>query len=558
VPIKVLRPQKRLAIEFIEVLYVTAAYFHNYAKNGEGTIPKELVPKVRQWAPEAVSFLRKHSVPIRNFQKWVNSIVSGTYQNEDGLVVLADFFKDLRSGFRNIQRDPEVTHNEIAVMKALRGWIKSGRASAYRNLQKGIGLLQLDPSIVSVFRTESGSQEPIRKQLKPLVKLFTGRENTNMTLEERMKAKDKNRDKYREFLKLRKALVDVYNNELRNYVRDRNGKPQPVAEVKRHMQSNGIEDRLPDGFAGLVDEHSVLYTSGGKPIDGYVDRPVKMNPSYDPDKDDQYVFTAVTDAGATQHFYTTTYREQKKTEKYSNVADLINRSEVIRKKWLKDLKSDEETRYIPAAMMEIVYLTAQRIGTPGNKAGGQATYGLSTLLVGHVKKRGNSILFDYLGKDGVRHKHMIKAETLETKRIVQIITELMAGKKRADPLFTTGTRDYNARMINSYFRRLAGSKVHIHNIRHMRGTKLASEILENSPLLSRKVAVQQTEAERWFKQAMTKVGSLLGHVRGVGTLQKITPGTAIKSYIDPELSRDFFRKLNLRIPKWLMTKNAGA
>lgn len=553
-PIKVLQPQKQLATEFIQVMYVTAAYFHSHAATGTGSIPNTLLPKLKIWSPNAVAFLKKHSVPTRNFQKWVGSMIDGTYQEEDGLLVLAEFFKELRSNFRNIQRDPAVTHNEIAVMKALRGWIRTGRSSSFKNLQKGIGLLKLDPSIVSVFRVDSGSQDPIRKSLKPIVKFFTGRENTNMSLEERMTAKEKDREKYRQFLKLRKDLVDVYNNELRNYVRDRGGEPQPVSDVKRHMQANGIEDRLPDGFTGLVDEHSVLYTQAKKPIDGYVDRPVKMNPSYDPNKDDQYVFTAVTDAGATQHFYTTTYREQKKVEKYSNVADLIKRADIIRAKWLKDLKSDDEARYIPATMMEIVYLTAQRIGTPGNKAGGQSTYGLSTLMVGHVKKRGTAVIFDYMGKDGVRQRHMIKPETLESKKIVKVISELMVGKKKKDPLFTTETREYNARIINRYFRSLAGSKVHIHNIRHMRGTKLASEILENSPLLARKTPVAQTEAERWFKQAMTKVGSLLGHVRGIGTLQKITPSTAIKSYIDPELSRDFFRKLNLRIPKWLMTK----
>ena len=63
--------------------------------------------------------------------------------------------------------------------------------------------------------------------------------------------------------------------------------------------------------------------------------------------------------------------------------------------------------------------------------------------------------------------------------------------------------------------------------------------------------LKQSEVEKWYKKAMEEVGRVLNHKRGIGGGEKVTGATAIKSYVDIAMQKQFFTKLGLRIPAFL-------
>jgi hypothetical protein len=49
----------------------------------------------------------------------------------------------------------------------------------------------------------------------------------------------------------------------------------------------------------------------------------------------------------------------------------------------------------------------------------------------------------------------------------------------------------------------------------------------------------------------TPLAPCLHHRTGSGDKEKVTPMTAINAYISPDLLRQFFGKLKLRVPDWV-------
>lgn len=207
-------------------------------------------------------------------------------------------------------------------------------------------------------------------------------------------------------------------------------------------------------------------------------------------------------------------------------------------------------------MLYLQYNTAMRIGNTGNAtktADGQVetTFGLSTLQVQHVRLVSGGLKIKFPGKKGVVASYTLTPADPLMKQVIANIKALLATegepKAKADFVFEDSTGRYNADRVNKYLKAISGiSKITNHKIRHLRGTTLAREVISEAP-----VKLDQKAAEAWFLKAMTKVGSLLNHVKGVGADQKVTPATAIKNYISPELMLDFFRSRSLRIPKFL-------
>jgi hypothetical protein len=107
-----------------------------------------------------------------------------------------------------------------------------------------------------------------------------------------------------------------------------------------------------------------------------------------------------------------------------------------------------------------------------------------------------------------------------------------------------------AQLVNKWFKR-SGASVTVHKLRHVKGTEVFKQLLEENKakIFERKNPLTQAEADKMLKLLATKVGGILGHVRGVGAGQKVTGATALQAYIDPSVVRDYYTRLNLRAPR---------
>jgi hypothetical protein len=148
---------------------------------------------------------------------------------------------------------------------------------------------------------------------------------TIFATDERLKLKENNPDVFKEFMRLRKEFNMTWKNQLRNLVID---SKKPMIDYKSAVDTlNGLqlEHTLPKGFDGLIDQNGALYTKAGKAIKGVPGYgfSIQMNPNYDPQKDDQFVFTTINPEGKrSQHVYTEAYNKKGTQKKFEKVANL--------------------------------------------------------------------------------------------------------------------------------------------------------------------------------------------------------------------------------------------
>jgi DNA topoisomerase IB len=275
---------------------------------------------------------------------------------------------------------------------------------------------------------------------------------------------------------------------------------------------------------------------------------VQMNPKYVPEQDNAYVFNSVPGTGfatTALRYYTVNYKAKSTGEKWEHVGDFIPIVENLVKKWTAMMKGSDR-KALMALMLVTMYLTQMRASAKEGNAKGATTYGLTTLLVKHVKNLKGKVRLFYPGKDNVTQTHDIPQNTVLNKMVGQRILALAKNRKPTDRLWSMDDKPCNYAELYTFFKSQVPPGITMHKIRHVTGTRMAKEIFDNSPLLKKK-EVTQTEAEAWVKTALTQVGAKLGHIQG----QKVTPMTAIKNYISPPLIVEFFEKLKLRSPTWV-------
>jgi DNA topoisomerase IB len=289
---------------------------------------------------------------------------------------------------------------------------------------------------------------------------------------------------------------------------------------------------------------------------------VEMNPQYDAKTDSQWVFfTRQADGKPGGYYYTVDYRKNADTTKFASVEDLKDKIKSVRAKWLPLLKQGiKSPQHVGATILEILLQFSARIGTVGNAAGGQSTYGISTLRVKHVYPQPNgNMVIRYNGKDGVVQKHVLAKTNPYHKLVIANLSVLMLDKAPTDLLFTfkrpNGKQlQINATMVNRMFRSLGAGDVTIHKLRTLRGTMLFQEEMDKNAarIFDRKTPLTEKQAKEVFVKLAEKVGALLGHIRSVSGGTKVTGATALASYIDVRVQLDYWTRLNMRPPAALL------
>lgn len=359
-------------------------------------------------------------------------------------------------------------------------------------------------------------------------------------------------DKYN---KAYNGMVKKYRAALRNYILDHHNKPQPVPQTREAMEAKGfyVNDMNPALDQLYIGSDAFFYTSSGLKI---MQRPqpgtiiIGFNPDYDPDANDQWVFQYRTEEGEPIYAYTEKHKQTAKVTKNSRIMDNIDQAIDTRPKWLHDLKnSGNEKTELPALIVEIVYWTCGRIGSVGNSVKGfGSTYGITTLLVQHCHISSSKTTLEYHGKDAVLQTHVFDKSNKDMKLICQILELLCEGKKPTDRLFTyENGSPVSAEQVRAYMKSL-GMAITPHDFRSVRGTRLMAEVLAKHP--DKEISkMSQANAESLFKSEALHVGQLLGHVAG----GKPTAATALKAYIQPGFSREWFLDHNFRVPLFIAT-----
>ena len=135
-------------------------------------------------------------------------------------------------------------------------------------------------------------------------------------------------------------------------------------------------------------------------------------------------------------------RDQAKYDKAKNLASKIDN---VKNQVVKDMQgSDKKTRRIATACY-LIYRTAMRVGDEKDPDEAD-TVGATTLRKEHIKLTGDTIEFDFLGKDSVRWQETVQAKGHD-KQFHDNLKELVSNKKGSEEIFDGIT----SRHVNEYY-----------------------------------------------------------------------------------------------------------
>jgi len=191
-----------------------------------------------------------------------------------------------------------------------------------------------------------------------------------------------------------------------------------------------------------------------------------------------------------------------------------------REKVLADLGTDGMTLERGcAAAVRLLDLGYFRIGNDVY-ADENASFGLTTLERRHTRRRGNVLVFDFVGKSGIEHRIEIDdAPTIEALDVMR--------KRRgtSDRLLAyrdgRSWRDIDSATVNDYIRDTTGLESTAKDFRTWHATVLAAAALAQSE----EPGESKASTKRAVNGAMKEVSDFLGN----------TPTLARSSYVDPRV-----------------------
>ena len=138
-------------------------------------------------------------------------------------------------------------------------------------------------------------------------------------------------------------------------------------------------------------------------------------------------------------------KQDRDRAKYDKAKKLANEIDKIKDKIVKDMQNkDAMVRRISTACY-LIYRTAMRVGDEKDPEEAD-TVGATTLRKEHIKLTGDSIEFDFLGKDSVRWQETVPAIGHD-KQFHDNLKELVSKKKDTDEIFDNIT----SRHVNVYY-----------------------------------------------------------------------------------------------------------
>ena len=230
--------------------------------------------------------------------------------------------------------------------------------------------------------------------------------------------------------------------------------------------------------------------------------------------------TGVDTAGRKQYLYHPRWRARRDQQKFEDMVVFAHALPDLREHVEGELQRGDMSReHVLACAVRLLDRGFFRVGGE-DYAVTNKSYGLATMLKGHVTLRGDVLLFDYPAKSGKRRVQAVVdplvADTIERlKRRRGGGPELLAFKERRRWV------DVRSEDINEYLKDATGTDVSAKDFRTWGATVLAAVALA----VSGNAAETKTGRKRAISRAVKEVAHYLGN----------TPSVARASYIDPRV-----------------------
>lgn len=238
-----------------------------------------------------------------------------------------------------------------------------------------------------------------------------------------------------------------------------------------------------------------------------------------PDPKAELVATWLDSKNRLKRVYSLAHNQGSAAEKYQRLKDFNKMLPKMRKRIREDLKSDSPRTRETAAVALLIDKTAFRLGGMKDTKAEVQAYGAVTLLNKHVRVVGNKLVFDFIGKKGVRIK--------KTLRDAELAAEI---EKRKTANWSDRLWNVRPYMVHSYIKKISNKLFSAKDFRTWHGTNSAWGFIKKR----KGPASTESIFNRWQKEVGTKVAKHLGNSASV----------AISNYIDPH-AWDPWRK-----PEW--------
>ncbi|MFD1859162.1 DNA topoisomerase IB [Aeromicrobium camelliae] len=224
------------------------------------------------------------------------------------------------------------------------------------------------------------------------------------------------------------------------------------------------------------------------------------------------------DAGRRQYLYHPAWRERRDRQKFEQMEEfadaLLRRRAVVRRHLSAD---DLGLRHAQATAFALLDLGVFRIGSE-RYTEEYGSFGLTTVLREHVRRRREGIVFTYTGKSGQEIN-----VTVRDPRIIGAVDPMLRRRTGGDQLLAwrdrTGWHSVAAEEVNTYIKEVLHGDFTAKDFRTWRGTVIAALALAHGDVRTK------TSRKRSVTAAMREVSEHLGN----------TPAVARSSYVDPRV-----------------------
>ncbi|MGB9186348.1 MAG: DNA topoisomerase IB [Solirubrobacteraceae bacterium] len=230
--------------------------------------------------------------------------------------------------------------------------------------------------------------------------------------------------------------------------------------------------------------------------------------------------TGIDAAGRKQYLYHPRWREMRDREKFDRMVTFAQLLPRLRKRVLADLEGDGlDAQRVLACAVRLLDVGLFRIGSE-EYAGEEGGIGLATVEKSHVAVRGDEVVFDYLGKAGVRRVQAV--QDAPTVAMVQALKRRRGGGSQLLAYRERGRwHRLRSEQITDYLKAQIGEDYSAKDFRTWNATVLA--------------AVSVAADGRQARSVTARKRAINGAVKGVATVLGNTPAVARRAYIDPRV-----------------------
>jgi DNA topoisomerase IB len=230
--------------------------------------------------------------------------------------------------------------------------------------------------------------------------------------------------------------------------------------------------------------------------------------------------TGVDAAGRKQYLYHPRWRELRDRRKFDHMVSFAKALPRLRKRILGDLDREElDERRVLACAVRLLDVGLFRIGSE-QYADEEGGVGLATVTRDSVSIEDATVVFDYLGKGGIRRVQAVRDPLSQA-----VVRQLKRRRSGGEQLlaYRSGRRWYEVRsdQISDYLKAQIGDEYSAKDFRTWNATVLAAVSLAADG--------RGATSQRARKRAMD------GAVHGVAEVLGNTPAVARRSYIDPRV-----------------------